>query len=311
MKKFFTLILIALLGVSAHAQTVTITKNDGSVVTFQAGEIKNIRFNPAAAVPDTTVLNEYTGYLTVTSKHFTDMYFGDAARMKVMKAGDQYLARFSDAQWGTGLFNITLNKGQVAGTGKLSVSGQHAGGSAKEYNATMSGKMTEIVISVPDLMGGTTITWHHGTPSAALKTSGIYQGTDSVNVGGSFPYKSVSKVAYKVEANADGTINLIVPEVKYNATVMGDLTLGTYTIKNIPYDESQKAFVKAYKDDNIKFHFTCVSNGVTTMDKEYTFDKDVCKVVVSQDAGGRLTVSNAFQMGAMPFVIYGMFKGSK
>ena len=92
---------------------------------------------------------------------------------------------------------------------------------------------------------------------------------------------------------------------------MGDLTLGTYTIKNIPYDESQKAFVKAYKDDNIKFHFTCVSNGVTTMDKEYTFDKDVCKVVVSQDAGGRLTVSNAFQMGAMPFVIYGTFKGSK
>jgi len=308
MKKLFTLIVIALMGMNAHAQSVTITKTDGSVVTYQASEIKNIQFNPASEVAEPKVLHEFVGYITVDSKYFTNMYYGDAAKIKVLQLDGKYQAEFSDARWGTGLFDITLDKGQITGTGKLSVPSQQGGG-MKEYEATMSGKMTEIAIAVPGLMQGTTITWHYGTPSAALKMSGAYQGMDHVNVGGAYPYDSATKVTYKVVANADGTINLVVPEVLYKETVIGDLTIGTYTISNIPYNEAEGAFVKAYKDDNIKFRFTCSYEGKVTMDNEYTFDKDVCKVVVTKDADGQLKVDNTFQMGSMPFVVVGSFKG--
>lgn len=158
----------------------------------------------------------------------------------------------------------------------------------------------------------TSITFSPAEQTAAQAIAGTYTGTDSVNVGKLFPYNSSTEVSYQVIANDDNTVNLIVPEVVYKGTVMGDLTLSTYTIKNIPYDESQQAFVKAYKDDNVVFHFTCVdANGNKTIDKDYTFDKDVCKVIISKAADGTLTVSNTYQMGTMPFVIYGTFRGKQ
>ena len=49
MKKLFTLIAIALMGVAnLQAQTVTINKKDGSSVTFETKDIKDIKFVPAA-----------------------------------------------------------------------------------------------------------------------------------------------------------------------------------------------------------------------------------------------------------------------
>ena len=45
MKKLFTLIAIALMGVAnLQAQTVTINKKDGSSVTFETKDIKDIKF---------------------------------------------------------------------------------------------------------------------------------------------------------------------------------------------------------------------------------------------------------------------------
>lgn len=74
----------------------------------------------------------------------------------------------------------------------------------------------------------------------------------------------------------------------------------------------QKAFVKAYKDDNIKFRFKVIDeSGNVTKDKEYTFDKDVCKVTITKEADGKLKVSNSYQMGTMPMTIYGTFVGAK
>ena len=140
--------------------------------------------------------------------------------------------------------------------------------------------------------------------------TGSYKGFDNVNV--MVSYTSSEEVVYKVTANEDGTINLIVPEVTYKKTVMGNLTLGTYTIKNISYDKSKKAFVKAYKDDNVKFHFIKKNDdGSIISDQEYTFDSEKCKVVISKEADGKLKVENTYQLGRMPFPISGSFKGTK
>lgn len=141
---------------------------------------------------------------------------------------------------------------------------------------------------------------------------GSYKGEDKISVGGLFSYTSSEAVTYKVTANEDGTVNLTVPEETFKKTMMGNLTLSSYTISKIPYDESKKAFIKAYKDDNIKFHFIIKDDkGAVTSDKEYTFDSRICKVTITKGADGKLTVSNTYQMGKMPFPISGTFTGTK
>lgn len=141
---------------------------------------------------------------------------------------------------------------------------------------------------------------------------GSYKGEDKISVGGLFSYTSSEAVTYKVTANEDGTVNLTVPEETFKKTMMGNLTLSSYTISKIPYDESKKAFIKAYKDDNIKFHLIIKDDkGAVTSDKEYTFDSRICKVIITKGADGKLTVSNTYQMGKMPFPISGTFTGTK
>lgn len=141
---------------------------------------------------------------------------------------------------------------------------------------------------------------------------GSYKGEDKISVGGLFSYTSSEAVTYKVTANEDGTVNLTVPEETFKKTMMGNLTLSSYTISKIPYDESKKAFIKAYKDDNIKFHLIIKDDkGAVTSDKEYTFDSRICKVTITKGADGKLTVSNTYQMGKMPFPISGTFTGTK
>lgn len=309
MKKFFTLAIAALLGTACmQAQTVTINKKDGTAVTYNASEVANIQFSPTA--PDTVVLREVTGYLTVSTKYFTDMYYGDAAQIKVMQAGGKNLARFSDAQWGNGLFEITMDKGQIAGSGKISIPSQH-GGDVKEYDATMSGKMTEIAISVPDLMGGATINWHYGPAPAALKVSGSYTGTNSLTVGTQFgPYSSPS-VTYQITANGDGTINVTIPEENYTGVaVMGDMTLSSYMVKNLAYDETTNSYSRDYSNDGITVHLKAVNGGTTTMDKDYEF-KATSKIVVTPGENGALTVTNNYQIGNMPFPISATYTGTK
>lgn len=148
--------------------------------------------------------------------------------------------------------------------------------------------------------------------SVADQFVGSYKGTDKISVAIVFSYSTEEEVTYQITDNEDGTINLIVPAVTYKNTMMGNLYLGTYTIPNIPYDATKKAFVKAYKDDNIKFHFKVIDkSGNVTKDQDYTFDKDVCKVTITKEADGKLKVSNSYQMGTMPMTIYGTFVGAK
>ena len=148
--------------------------------------------------------------------------------------------------------------------------------------------------------------------SVADQFVGSYKGTDKISVAIVFNYSTEEKVTYQITDNEDGTINLIVPAVTYKNTMMGNLYLGTYTIPNIPYDATKKAFIKAYKDDNIKFHFIIKDDdGAVTSDKEYTFDSRICKVTITKGADGKLTVSNTYQMGKMPFPISGTFIGTK
>ena len=183
--------------------------------------------------------------------------------------------------------------------------------------STAAVQAQKVVINKAD---GTQVTFHASEITnvqfvpASLTDNfvGSYKGEDKISIGGLFSYTSSEAVTYKVTANEDGTVNLTVPEETFKKTMMGNLTLSSYTISKIPYDESKKAFIKAYKDDKIKFHLIIKDDkGAVTSDKEYTFDSRICKVTITKGADGKLTVSNTYQMGKMPFPISGTFTGTK
>ena len=132
----------------------------------------------------------------------------------------------------------------------------------------------------------------------------------TVNVGGAFNYANKS-VSYDVRTYKDGDVQKL--DVKISTytlenTVMGNLTLGTYTVKGLTYDESKGGFYRDYKDDNLTFHFTAENGSNKTMDGDYSFNNTKDNNILVKYSGNNITdIVNTFQMGAMPFAIVSKF----
>ena len=312
MKKIFTLVIVSFLSALAvQAQSLKVTKTDGSVVTYNASDISKIEFLPSETPAQPKLLHELAGYLTVKNRVLDNVRFDTGAKIKVLQDGGKFLAEFSDTKWGTGSFVITMdNHAAINGTGKMKIANPNGGGTAKEYDATMSGSMREIKITIPSLMGGTDITWHYAEASAASKVAGNYSGTTSLKVGPAMgPFVSAT-VGYTITANNDGTINVTASEEKYTGvTVAGNLTLGTYTVKNLAYDKATNSFSRDYSEDGIKVHFKS-NGGSMNKDENYEFGK-TSKMTVTLAKDGTLTITNNYKIGAMPFPISATYTGKK
>lgn len=311
MKKIFTLVIVSFLSALAvQAQSLKVTKTDGSVVTYNASDISKIEFLPAETPSQPKLKHEFAGYLTVKNRVLDNVRFDTGAKIKVLQDGGKFLAEFSDTQWGTGSFVITMDNHAINGTGKMKIANPRAGGAVEEYDATMSGSMTEIKISIPSLMGGTDITWHYAKASAASKVAGTYTGTTSLKISlvpGSF---TSATVEYKVTANEDGSINVTASEEKYTGVPMvGNLTLGTYTVKNLAYDKATNSFSRDYSEDGIKVHFKA-TGGMMERDEDYAFGK-TSKMTVTLAEDGTLTITNNYQIGRMPSPISATYTGKK
>lgn len=311
MKKIFTLVIVSFLSALAvQAQSLKVTKTDGSVVTYNASDISKIEFLPSETPSQPKLLHELAGYLTVKNRVLDNVRFDTGAKIKVLQDGGKLLAEFSDTKWGTGSFVITMDNHAINGTGKMKIANPRAGGAVEEYDATMSGSMTEIKISIPSLMGGTDITWHYAKASAASKVAGTYTGTTSLKISlvpGSF---TSATVEYKVTANEDGSINVTASEEKYTGvTMVGNLTLGTYTVKNLAYDKATNSFSRDYSEDGIKVHFKA-TGGMMERDEDYAFGK-TSKMTVTLAEDGTLTITNNYQIGRMPSPISATYTGKK
>ncbi len=135
----------------------------------------------------------------------------------------------------------------------------------------------------------------------------------SVSVGGMYNYSNES-VTYNVRKYKEGDLELLdvqIPTYELKGTVMGDLTLGTYTVKQLAYDDEKGGYYRDYRNDDLKFHFTAVQNGNTTMDGDYMFNakKDNTILVKYNDTAVQ-DIVNTFQMGVMPFGIVSKFYAS-
>lgn len=134
-----------------------------------------------------------------------------------------------------------------------------------------------------------------------------------VTVGGQFTYNN-DNVTYELRRYKDGEtdkLDVTVPSYTLANTIMGNLTLGSYTVKGLVYDEAKGGYYRDYKNDGLKFHFTAVQGGKTTMDKDYDFatDKDN-NILVKYEGNNVSSIVNTFQVGTMPFGIVSVFSGA-
>lgn len=135
----------------------------------------------------------------------------------------------------------------------------------------------------------------------------------NVNVGGAFDYANES-VTYNVRKYIDGDVQKVdveIPTYTLDNTVMGNLTLGTYTVKGLTYDEEKGGFYRDYKDDGLSFHFTAETGGKKTMDGDYSFNPEKNNNILVKYNGNKVEdIVNTFQMGAMPFAIVSKFNAN-
>ena len=128
----------------------------------------------------------------------------------------------------------------------------------------------------------------------------------TVNVGGMFPYANEG-VTYNVRKYMDGDVQKVdveIPTYSLANTLMGNLTLGTYTVKGLTYDEEKGGFYRDYKNDGLSFHFIAEKDGNKSMDGDYEFNTAKDNNILVKYSGSKITdIVNTFQMGAMPFGI--------
>lgn len=146
------------------------------------------------------------------------------------------------------------------------------------------------------------------TETPAEKVAGIYTGTDQVTIGGQWTY--TSSADYTITTNADGSINLTIGTETYENTLMGNITQGAFTIKNVPYDAKTLSFTKNYAADNLYAHVTMVKDGKTTMDRDFPIPSGT--ITVTPQADGSIKVTNKqYTYGKMPLKMDAEFTGTR
>ena len=302
-KKYIFLLFAAVIATVVNAQpgqgeqtgVMKLKTADGQIVRYELSNIAEMSFG--------SLFHAFDGYVLANNAYFQDYYAGGSAKLSVYKIGEGYDIHISDAVWGEAEFeNVTMGMGQLSGSGSIGGSEQYGG---RTYEATIGGPMATPVIDIPTLMqGGTKLTFYVGAVPPSILVKGRYSGSVSVMVGTSFgPYVN-SSVTYQITANADGTINVVVPEYTLDNTAIGNLTLGTYTISNIAYDAERGAFYRDYTGDNLSFHFKA-TGGTAELDNDYTFTQLGNIEVKKTDSG--VSIVNNFQPGRMPFPISSTF----
>ncbi len=159
--------------------------------------------------------------------------------------------------------------------------------------------MTNVLVSCDDD--------NNDDPTVA-SVAGTYTGTDSLHFKmGATAYKTgVKNVQYVVKENSDKTINVTFPEETYDfsATVpmVGKIVQGGYTVKNIPYDSTLKAYYLDYSNK--------AQANVSIFGKNQPYDITVGQITVSFN-GSTMAVNNVHKFGNMPFALAATYLGTK
>lgn len=131
----------------------------------------------------------------------------------------------------------------------------------------------------------------------------------SVTVGGSFGPYTNDKVTYDARLYTEGgekKLDIAMHEYQLTGTVMGDLTIGAYTVTGLTYDEAKQGYYRDYTNSDVKMHLTAMNGGNKTIDGDYSFSK-LGNLLVKMDGTSIAYAVNNFQPGNMPFPIESAF----
>lgn len=142
--------------------------------------------------------------------------------------------------------------------------------------------------------------------------AGTYVGTDTLNFTMGQAYKTTAEnVQFVVVENSDGSINVTLPEETFDfssdpkvGAMIGKIVQGSYTVKNIPYDATKKAYYLDYT----KKATAHVSISGKKIDKDYEVTLGQITVAFT---GSTVTVENVHKFGGMPMALTATFVGTK
>lgn len=287
MKKIFTLIFATLMAGNIMAQMHGALRFAGaSSVKVLTTNIDNpsdtIKFEMASMSAGNITLPAMKGMATIPSFTIENVAF---------TMGDNHVISFADQTFAS---KVTVDGNEKSITGS-SLSGT--------YNMADNSLTLKVVFQYGPMPLSTT----YNIKAYSVKT---VSSPITVNVGGAFNYANKS-VSYDVRKYMDGDVQKADVEIStytLENTVMGNLTLGTYTVKGLTYDKSKGGFYRDYKDDNLTFHFTAENGGNKTMDGDYSFNNTKDNNILVKYSGNNITdIVNRFQMGSMPFAIESKF----
>ena len=287
MKKIFTLIFATLMAGNIMAQMHGALRFAGaSSVKVLTTNIDNpsdtIKFEMASMSAGNITLPAMKGMATIPSFTIENVTF---------TMGDNHVINFADQTFAS----------------KVTVDGNEKSITGSSLSGTYNMADNSLTLKVVFLYGSMPLSTTYNIKAYYVKT---VSSPITVTVGGAFNYANKS-VSYDVRKYMDGDVQKVDVEIStytLENTVMGNLTLGTYTVKGLTYDESKGGFYRDYKDAGLKFHFTAENGGNKTMDGDYSFNNTKDNNILVKYSGNNITdIVNTFQMGAMPFAIISKF----
>lgn len=290
MKKFFTLVFATMLAGNMMAQM-------HGALTFAGASTMN-------------VLNQDTENASDTVKfEMASMSAGNITlpAMKGMKTIPSFTIKNVAFTMGG---NHVITMADQAFTSKVTVDGVEMNITGSSISGTYNMADNSLTLKAVFQYGAMPFPMTYNIKSYYVKavTSAI-----TVNVGGMFPYANEG-VTYNVRKYMDGDVQKVdveIPTYTLDNTLMGNLTLGTYTVKGLTYDEEKGGFYRDYKNDGLSLHFTAEQNGNKTMDGDYEFNAQKDNNILVKYNGSKITdIVNTFQMGAMPFGIVSSFNSA-
>ena len=172
------------------------------------------------------------------------------------------------------------------------------------------GSCTQDNVHMPETTTDTLRVVEHDTIKVTNENLSLFVGDNKVLVGGTYEYHST--ILYQVLKNNDNTIDVIVPEYELKATIMGDLTIGKYTIRNIPYNTANGSYYKEYADGTMAIHIKSVPTSGTGMDGDYIFNNNTITTSIEvKTYGTNASIVNNYSIGNMPFPIETTLTGKK
>ena len=113
-------------------------------------------------------------------------------------------------------------------------------------------------------------------------------------------YISDENCTVKLKEDVEVKVNLMnlerLHQEKYDPTI-------EQSIVPLTFDEEKGGYYRDYASDNLSMHFVAKSNGVTSMDDDYSLSSVGNENILVETIEGKIKITNNFILGSMPFPV--------